>query len=50
MEDLVDRKGVEEVQFSYYTAVDVVCSIINCIDDVKAAIVVVFAGEWVRRY
>ena len=43
-------KVVEEVRFIYYTAVDVVCSIINCIGDVKAAIVVVFVGEWARRY
>ena len=43
-------KEVEEVKFNYYTVVGVACSIINCSGDVKAAIVVVFVGEWARQY
>ena len=42
-------KEVEEVKFNYYTAVGVVCSIINCFGDVETAIAVFFVGEWVRR-
>lgn len=45
-------KVVEEVMFNYCIVaivVDVACSIINYFGDVKAAIVVVFVGEWARR-
>lgn len=41
---------MKEVKFNYYTVVGVACSIINYFGDVKAAIVVVFVGEWVRQY